>query len=85
MNKIKKFVKERDKMLCRCSVDELRKFVNNNADLYGLDFVEVFNLMNDEIAEATMYKMIYHCTNIPLNIRERAVKWLTEHNFSLEV
>lgn len=32
---LKKFVKERNKMLRKCNVNELRKFVRNYADMYG--------------------------------------------------
>ena len=79
MNKIKKFVKERDKMLKKCSVEELRKFVNSHADIYGIEYVEIFNLMNDEIAEATLHKMIVNCINLPQKLRLNSKHWLVNH------
>ena len=85
MDKIKKFVKERDKMLRKCSVDELRKFVSEHEEYYSPMFIDAFARVSDEVVEITLHKMIYHCTNLPLYLREKSVRWLTEHNFDLEV
>ena len=85
MDKIKKFVKERDKMLKKCSVKELRNFVNNNADLYGIEFVEAFNRASDEVAEITLHKMIVNCTNLPQKLRLISKQWLINHFYDCEV
>lgn len=82
---IKKYVKERNEMLKKCNVNELRKFVNEHKQLYSGDFVEQFINASDYVAEITLHKMIVNVPNLPQGLRERSALWLGLHGFSLEI
>ena len=83
---IKKFVKERDTMLQKCSIEELRKFVRKNAGkYYDKEFAQRFENASDEVAEITLHKMIVHCTNLPFSLREKSMKWLLTNGHSLKI
>lgn len=79
--KIEKFVRDRDEMLLRGSVEELKHFMINHAKEYGEDFVEAFLLAGDLVQEATLHKMIAVVTTMPVHMRRDSMAWLTEHGY----
>ncbi len=80
-----KYAKERDKMLLKRDINELRKFVNKNKKLYRKEYIKAFNAASDEIIEITMHKMIVHCINLPFNFRQESADWLIEKGFDLDI
>jgi hypothetical protein len=83
---IKRFVKERDEMLKKCSIKELRKFVKKNAGkYYEEDFAKRFEKASDKVAEINLHKMIVNCTNLPIEFRWKSASWLMNRGYSLEV
>ena len=87
MNKeeIKKYVKERDEMLLKCSVDELRTFVGKNEHFFNLMFVDAIARATDELLEITLHKMIINCTNLPFEFRQKSADWLLDRGYSIEI
>lgn len=69
--KIEMYVKERDEMLLKCDVNELRKFVGKYEEWYDLMFVDAIARASDEVLEMTLHKMIVHCTNLPFDFRQK--------------
>ena len=87
MNKeeIKKYVKERDEMLLKCSVDELRTFVGKYEHFFNLMFVDAIARATDELLEITLHKMIINCTNLPFEFRQKSADWLLDRGYSIEI
>lgn len=83
--KIKRFVKERDEMLLKCSVKELRKFVYEHEELYDPAYIRALHRMSDEFLELVLHKMIVNCTNLPFDFRQKSADWLLERGFALEM
>lgn len=77
--------KARDEMLLKCSVDELRKFIQDNRGHYSPKFVKDITLASDEVLVITLHKMIVNCTSLPVDFRQKSVDWLKNRNFDLEV
>lgn len=85
MNEIKKYIKERDEMLLKCSVAELRTFINNHAEYYSQTFIDAINKAPDGILEITVHKMIVNCTSLPFDFRQKSADWLLDRGFRLDV
>lgn len=87
MNKqnMKKFVKERNEMLLKCDVNELRKFVQNNGHLYGEEFLIAFGMATDDVLEVTLHKMIVNVPSLPEELRKQSAVWLALHGYDLNV
>ena len=83
--RIKQYVKERNHMLKKCNVSELRKFVNEHKQLYTSEYLENFNNASDEVLEVTLHKMIVNVPSLPKRLRERSAFWLALHGFSLNL
>lgn len=82
---IKKYVKERNEMLKKCSVSELRKFVNEHKELCTSEYLEAFNKASDEVLKATLHKMIVNVPSLPQELREKSAFWLGLHGLSLDI
>ena len=82
---IEKYVKQRDEMLLKCDINELRKFVRKNKGLYDKRFVKAFSVATDEVVEMTLHKMIVNCTNLPFNFRQKSADWLIDKGLSLDI
>ena len=78
---LKAFVKARDEMLLKGSIDELRSFVEENRGLYDDNIVHEILDCSDEVAEITLHKMITAATNLPFEYRMNSVAWLTERGY----
>ncbi len=79
----KKFVRERNEMLKKCNVTELRKFINEYKDTYGAEFVARINGAPDPILEITLHKMIVNVPKLPTALREKSALWLLAHGYDL--
>lgn len=81
---IKEFVIERDEMLMKCSVEELRKFVKKNAGKYYDEaFAKKFETASDEVATITLHKMIANAVLLPIEMRENSALWLLERGYKV--
>ena len=83
--KIKKYVKERDKMLKKKSVAELRKFVTEHEEFYSEEYIKKFNEADDEVLEVTLHKMIVNVTSLPPQLRADSARWLIFNGFALYI
>lgn len=81
----KAFVKERDEMLKKCSVEELRKFVNDHKKEYGPEYVERFNNAHALVQEITLHKMIVNVPKLPEEVRAFSAFWLGIHGCDLKI
>ena len=85
MNETTAFVKARDKMLLKCSVEELRKFVKNNGKYYDTEFITAVLFAKDEFLEMVLHKMIVNCTSLPFDFRQKSADWLLDRGLHLEI
>lgn len=85
MANVDKYVKERDEMLLKCSVDELRKFAAEHKKHFNPMLVDAFARASDEVLEITLHKMIVNCTNLPYVFRTKSACWLLERGFRLDI
>lgn len=84
MTDIEKFVKERDEMLLKRDVNELRKFINERKDIYESFFIKATNAASDEVLEITLHKMIANVTSLPADFVEESIEWLLERGYSVD-
>ena len=82
---VKKYVKERDQMLRKGSVEELRKFVNSHKENYSEDYIKAFNEASDEVLEVTLHKMIVNVTSMPEAMRSQSAIWLVTRGYSINI
>lgn len=82
---IKKWVKERNDMLKKCDVSELRKFINNHPETYSKMFIEAINKASDEVLKITLHKMIVNVPKLPKKLRDKSAYWLVLHGYDLNV
>lgn len=82
---IKKYVKERDEMLKKRSVEELRKFVNSHKQYYDSAYIEAFNMASDNLLEVTLHKMIVNVTSMPETMRSQSAIWLVTRGYDLNI
>ena len=81
----KKFIKERDTVLKRRSVEEFIKFVNANTQYYGEAYVKAVNEAPYKTIEVAINKMIVNITSMPEGLRSQCAKWLVTRGYSLEI
>ena len=82
---IKQYVKERDEMLLKCSIEELRKFTEDHKDVLNKGYVEAFRNAPDKVVEITLHKMIVNCPNLPEDFRQKSADWLLDRGFHLDL
>lgn len=81
--KLERFIRDRDEMLLKCSVEELRAFVESRAgEWYDFAFVETFLEAPELIQESVLHKMIVSVTTVPVKQRQESMTWLLAHGFS---
>ena len=85
MENIEKYVKERDKMLLKCSVAELKKFIAKYEKYYNPMMVDALARAKDEVLEITLHKMIIHCVNLPFDYRQKSADWLLDRGYRLNL
>ena len=85
MDELTKFVKERDEMLKRCDIAELRKFVEANERFYDLRFRKAIRKAPDHVLEITLHKMIVSVPKLPKRLRDNSIRWLYERGYSLSI
>lgn len=83
--KLKQYVRERDEMLKKCSVTELRKFVAEHKECYSAEYLENFSKASDDVLEATLHKMIVNVKSLPMDLRTKSALWLGMHGLSLNI
>ena len=79
---IKEYVKRRDEMLMKCSTEELRKFVKENAEFFNPEFVQLFSGAAEPVVEVTLHKLITGSVNLPRKLRIKSHKWLKKRGYS---
>ena len=85
MENIEKYVKERDEMLMKGSVAELKKFIAKYEEYYNPMVVDALERAKDEVLEITLHKMIIHCVNLPFDYRQKSAVWLLDRGYSLDL
>ena len=82
-DKLKQYIKERDKMLLKRDVGELRKFILDHQ--YNMNpFMRLSMLeASDDVLEITLHKMIVHCANLPFEFRQESADWLLDRGYSV--
>ena len=85
MKNIEKYVTERDEMLMKGSVAELKKFIAKHEEYYNPTFVDALERAKDEVLEITLHKMIIHCVNLPFDYRQKSADWLLDRGYSLDL
>ena len=85
MENIEKYVKERDKMLLKGSVAELKKFIAKYEEYYNPMMIDALARAKDEVLEITLHKMIIHCVNLPFDYRQKSADWLLDRGSSLDL
>ena len=85
MENIEKYVKERDEMLLKGSVAELKKFIAKYEEYYNPMMVDALARAKDEVLEITLHKMIIHCVNLPFDYRQKSADWLLGRGYSLDL
>lgn len=82
---IKKYVKERDKMLKKCDVNELRKFVNTHKHFYSEKFLRAINAASDDLLKVVLHKMIVNAIKLPHKMRTRSAIWLVAQGYDINI
>ena len=77
---IEKYVKERDEMLLKGSVNELKKFIAEHETYYDLMFVDIIARAKNDILEKILHTMIINCTNLSEDYRQKSVEWLQKRS-----
>lgn len=84
MNNVEKYAKERDEMLLKGSVAELKKFIAKYEDDIPMT-VDALTRAEDEVLEITLHKMIIYCVNLPFDYRQKSADWLLHRGYSLDL
>ena len=82
---LKKYVKERNEMLKKCDVNELRKFVNDHKGFFNAEYLTRFNATSDELLTIALHKMIVNEPKLPQELRDKSALWLIERGLSLTI
>ena len=80
---VKKFVKERDEMLKKRSVEELVKFVNSHKQYYDEGHIKMVNEASHEVLEVALNKMIVNVPSLPEELRSQCARWLVMRGYNL--
>lgn len=81
------YVKERDEMLEKRSVEELITFIKKSVKKGWINryFYNRFLMSSDLVKKATLCKMICGATNVSKDTKKWAKEWLKENNMSEEI
>lgn len=81
IEKIKKWVEERDEMLEKRSVKEMIAFVEKweKKGVYKKGMAKRIKKMSEWVQKASLCKMICNATKVSRESKEWAEKWLYEH------
>ena len=86
MDEVRQYAPDRDDAVVACidgdTLEPFKAFVAKYA-AKGF-FPDCFELPSDEVLEISIRQMCLHCTNIPHDIKGKAVDWLTSHNHKLD-
>ena len=85
MNNIQKYQKKRDEMLMKCDPEELRKFIEDNAEQFDEHYVKAITTAPRSILELTLHKMIVNVKSLPKSRRNESAKWLLDRGYSGEI
>lgn len=81
----KRFIKERDEMLKKCNVDELRLFIKTHKMHYDDTLVLAAKYMGDKTLEITLHKMIVNTPSLPEELRASSARWLVTRGHGLGI
>lgn len=82
---IKKYVKERDEMLKKCDVNELRRFVETHKQYFSKEFAYNFSMASNEVVEITLHKMIVNVYTLPEELRTKSALWLALRGYDTHI
>ena len=81
MDEVKRYIKARDKMLLKGSVDELKEFALANKKHYSPMFIVMLEKASYETLEVILHKMIANCPTLPEDYRNKSADWLLERGY----
>ena len=85
MGEIFQYATNRDKAIAECikvdSVIPFKAFIARNRD----QFPECFELPSDEVLAVSIRQMCLHCKDIDPETKGRAVEWLVNRGFHLDL
>ena len=82
---VENFAEDRDEMLKKASIDELKKFMNKYRDMFEEKDFEEFENTSDGVLEVILHKMIVNVHTLPKKLKEESKTWLISRGFSLEM
>lgn len=82
-NKVKRYVKDRDEMLMKRSVEALEAFIEAHKDMLSEGFGERFSAAPQMVKEATLHKMIVEAVKLPEDIRRESAMWLASRGMGV--
>lgn len=82
---LKKYVKERDEMLKKCDVNELRKFIETHREYFSKRFLEKLSFASNEVLEVTLHKMIVNVITLPEPLRIKSALWLAFQGYDAHI
>lgn len=83
--RLKRYINDRNEMLLKCNVNELRNFIRSNKAVYDAELYEHMMAASDNQLEVVLHKMIVNVVTLPKGFRAKSEKWLNDHNYSSEV
>jgi hypothetical protein len=75
---LKRYIRARDEMLLKGSVEELKKFALENKKHYSPMFIQMLDKASYATLEITLHKMIANCSTLPEDYRKESADWLLE-------
>ena len=80
---LKRLAKERNEMLKKRDVGELRKFITSHPEAYSAEFRQDIESANDKALEIALHKMIVNVPKLPKKLRKDSAFWLAIHGYDL--
>lgn len=78
MDSIQEYVKARDEAVKSMDLDKFKAFITRTTP-------DGFTMPSDEVLQITMRKMAVHITNLDVETRVNAFRWLLEHGYDFSL
>ena len=78
MDSIQEYVKARDEAVKSMDIDKFKAFITRTTP-------DGFTMPSDEVLQITMRKMAVHITNLDVETRVNAFRWLLEHGYDFSL
>ena len=78
MDSIQEYVNARDEAVKSMDLDKFKAFITSTTP-------DGFTMPSDEVLQITMRKMAVHITNLDVETRVNAFRWLLEHGYDFSL